>query len=152
MSKKTVLIELSERTETLLSWYAVAWAMWLALFDFEDSISTGRYIIGLWIAFWGLLLLLTQWKRLRVRLDYSAAKLMLRMTPDLWASWIVRIWPLSIIARAWLHFWFVVWWLLMAYTVSRRLDDLDDIRLLAYLLVALLHFDRFLRLIQGRRA
>lgn len=152
MTKKTVLIELSERTEILLSLYAVAWAIFLILFDFEDSIQSGRYIVGLWIGFWGLLLLLIQWRRLRIHGDYATAGALLHFTPNRWAPWLVRIWPASVLLRLWLHFWFTVWWLLMAHVVTRHLDSIDDIRLLAYVLVALLHFDKFLRLLQGRRA
>lgn len=154
LNKKTILVELSERTEILLCLYAVGWSIFIALFQYEDSITSGRYVLGLWIGGWAVLLTLAQWKRLRVRVDYTAATLLLRWTPNAWAPHVVRIWPLSIMARLWLNFWFTVWWLLMAFAVLRTLDNIDDIRLLAYVLVALLHFDRFLRLLQrvGGRA
>ena len=61
------------------------------------------------------------------------------------------MWPTSSLLRICIHFFFLAWWILLAIAVLRTLDELNDVRMVDYVTVAALHFDRMFRIVQGAR-
>lgn len=145
-------VEIYAWNETILSIYAIGWSLFVTFFHSEGSILSARLIIGAVIAGTGLsLLLVQQMVGLRTFLDFTIPRYVLKLSPRSWAPFIIKLWPASAAIRLWDHFWFTVWWLLMGIAVLLRLNDVSDVRFLAYFVIALLHFDRLLRLIQWMR-
>lgn len=145
-------VEIYAWNETILATYAILWALFVTLFPFEGVILSARTIIGAMIAGAGLSLLLVQDVfRLRTFLDYTVPRYAIKALPRFCTPFLLRLWPASTTIRLWDHFWFTVWWLLMGLAVLLRIDDVTDVRFLAYFVLALLHFDRLLRLIQWMR-
>ena len=148
---KPAFVEIYAWNEPVLSTTAIVWGVYLAILPLSDVHFGVRMFIGIWVALWGLLLLLVQSSTLRTFLDYTILSRIALYAPKSFRSHVLKTWPLSISIRVLSHFFFCWWWALCCVSVLYGIENLADSRFALYLGFSLLHFDRLVRIIQWMR-
>lgn len=150
VARRPTIVDLYSWLEPILCLHALGWSLYFVLFNIWYPLGWAVYVIAAMGASGAVILLAIQPVPVASFLDYTLRFWLIGRTMR-WVPGITRMWGITTILRVLIHLAYVVWWTFSAWAVIRTLDAANDVRLVGYLIIALMHLDRLLRNVRGAR-